>query len=372
MNETVHLTINFNMPSKAVKWRRFMKKILALFLSLILVVGTVTACGSSAKESTATTATTASTADTAVKTGLGVVLSIAKSTNATDAAKGLAEVDATAAAVLVGADGKILACNIDGSQAKINFDTTGQLTTATGTTFKSKQELKTEYGLGAKSAIKKEWNEQADAFAKYCVGKTLAEVKGIAVSDKGVATVADLTSSCTIGVTDFVSAIDKAVTNAQNLGAKSTEKLGIAVTNDMGKSANVSATAAGLAQGYSFYSAVTTDTTGKITSCVIDASQGNINFDAKGTITTDLTKAPQPKQELKEAYGMKAKSGLGKEWYEEANSFAKYATGKTASDIKGIAVTADGKATIADVTSSVTISVAPLMTVVSNAVAAAK
>ena len=349
-----------------------MKKIFALFLSLILVVGTVTACGSGAKESTATTATTATTADTIVKTGLGVVLSIAKSTNATDAAKGLAEVDAYAVAVLVGTDGKILACNIDSSQAKINFDTTGQITTATGTVFKSKQELKTEYGLGAKSAIKKEWNEQANAFASYCVGKTLAEVKGIAVSATGVATVADLTSSCTIGVTDFISAIDKAVTNAQNLGAKSTEKLGIAVTTDMGKSANFSATAAGLAQGYSFYCAVTTDTTGKVTSCMIDASQGNVNFDAKGTITTDLTKAPQPKQELKEAYGMKAKSGLGKEWYEEANSFAKYATGKTASDIKGIAVTADGKATGTDVTSSVTISVAPLMLVVSNAVAAAK
>jgi len=345
-----------------------MKKILFLFLSLILVVGTVSACGSTAKENT----TAAAVADTTVKTGLGVVLSIAKSTNATDAAKGLAEVDATAAAVLVGADGKILACNIDGSQAKINFDVTGQLTTATGTTFKSKQELKTEYGLGAKSAIKKEWNEQANAFASYCVGKTLVEVKGIAVNATGVATVADLTSSCTIGVTDFISAIDKAVTNAQNLGAKSTEKLGIAVTTDMGSSASVSATAAGLAQGYSFYSAVTTDTTGKITSCVIDASQGNVNFDAKGTITTDLTKAPQPKQVLKEAYGMKAKSALGKEWYEEANAFATYVTGKTVNDVTGIAITTAGKATSADLTSSVTISVAPLMKVVSNAVAAAK
>ncbi len=359
-----------------------MKKLLTILLSLAIVTSMFTACGKSTDENNATNNVTSTTAPTAgptteatdegttnaaVKTGLAVISSIGKSKSA-EQEDGLAEVDSTVIAVLVDADGKILSCRIDASQAKANFSVEGKITTDLATAFPSKQELGSDYGLGAKSGIGKEWNEQANAFADYVVGKTVEEVKGIAVNEEGIATEADLTSSVTIHIGDFVAGIEKAVASAQELGAAATDKLGLSVSTSISGSKDASADAEGLAQAYSYYSAVTTNADSKITSCVIDSSQGNVNFDAKGTISTDLTAAPQTKQELKEAYGMKAKSGLGKEWYEEANSFAAYATGKTIDDVKGIAVSEEGIAAEADLVSSVTIHVAPLISIVEKAV----
>ena len=60
------------------------------------------------------------------------------------------------------------------------------------------------------SSIGKEWNEQAAAFAQYVLGKTVDEVKGIAVNEEGVATDADLTASVTVHIAPFVANIEKA------------------------------------------------------------------------------------------------------------------------------------------------------------------
>jgi hypothetical protein len=53
---------------------------------------------------------------------------------------------------------------------------------------------------------------------------------------------------------------------------------------------------------------------------------------------------------------MKSASGIGKEWYEQANAFAAYATGKSVDEIKGIALT-EGKPADADLAASVTVHV---------------
>lgn len=129
----------------------------------------------------------------------------------------------------------------------------------------------------------------------------------------------------------------RAVANAEDLGAKSTDKLGLAVTTEISKSKDATAEEAGLAQAYSSYAVVTTDTDGKITSCYMDASQSSVNFDTKGVISTDLTVAPKTKQELGYDYGMAKASGIGKEWFEQADAFLAYAVGKTAAEVKGIA-----------------------------------
>ena len=63
-----------------------------------------------------------------------------------------------------------------------------------------------------------------------------------------------------------------------------------------------------------------------------------MNFDKTGKITTDLTVAPQTKNELKEAYGMKVASGIGLEWYQQAENYAQYALGKTPAELSGLAV----------------------------------
>lgn len=339
-----------------------MKKILALLLISTMIIGLATGCGKG-KET--------SKSGEAAKTGFAVISSLEKSKDASAEGDGTAQTDSLVVAVLVGKDGKILDCKIDAAQTQITFSAEGKLTTDIATIFKSKQEKGTEYGMKGQSGIGKEWNEQADAFADYVIGKTADEVKGIAVSAEGVPTDADLTASVTIHVSDMIAGVEKAVANAQELGAASGDKLGIGVTTDMSKSKDASAEGDGLAQAYSNYAALTVNGDGKITSCFIDGSQGNVNFSTAGAITSDLTAAPQTKQELKEGYNMKGQSGIGKEWYEQANAFAKYVTGKTLEEVKGIALT-EGVPSDADLAASVTVHVNAFITNIEKAVTNAK
>ena len=73
--------------------------------------------------------------------------------------------------------------------------------------------------MGKVSAIGKEWNEQANAFADWTVGKTVDEVTGMTLktTEGGEVTpdVPELTSSVTVTVTDWQAAIAKAVANAK-------------------------------------------------------------------------------------------------------------------------------------------------------------
>ncbi len=348
-----------------------MKKIIPLLLSVVIALGVLSACGKEKEEPSTSAAPEASQSaepsEATAKTGFAVVSSIEKSKAPVGADAGIAQADSLVAAVLVDQEGKILACAIDAAQTKINFSTEGKILTDKATVFKSKQDLGTEYGMGKVSGIGKEWNEQANAFAAYVVGKTVDDVKGIAVDEEGVPTDEDLASSVTVKIGIFIEAVEKAVTNAKDLGAKITDKLGLAVTTEISKSKDATAEEPGLAQAYSTYAVATTDTDGKITSCYLDGSQSNVNFDAKGVITSDLKAAPKTKQELGYDYGMKKASGIGKEWFEEADAFAKYVKGKTASEVKGIAVDAEGKATDEDLISSVTVRVAPLLAIVEKA-----
>jgi hypothetical protein len=368
-----------------------MKKMTSLLLSSVLVVSLLAGCGSNktteestteqttqTEESAGTTDTKETTTDTTtsdgtgVKTGIAINTSLASSTDATADAEGVAQTDSLAVAVSVDADGKILNCKIDSAQTKINFSTDGKITTDLTTEMKSKQELGSDYGMAKASGIGKEWNEQADAFAAYVVGKTIEEVKGIAVTDEGVASDADLASSVTIHIGDFISTVEKAVTNAKDLGASSTDKLGLAINTTIDKSTDAASDAEGVAQAYSYYTVVTTSTDGKITSCVVDSTQGTVNFDTKGAITTDLTAQVQTKQELGSDYGMAKASGIGKEWNEQADAFSTYVTGKTIDEVKGIAVSDEGLAEDTDLVSSVTIHIAPLISIVEKAVANAQ
>jgi hypothetical protein len=335
-----------------------MKKYIALTLCFLLAIFAFAGC------------TSGGGSGEAVKTGLGVVSSIAKSTDAGEK-DGLAEVDSMIAAVTVDKDGKIVNCKIDAAQTKINFSTEGKIITPLDTAYKSKQELGTEYGMAKASGIKKEWNEQADAFAKYVTGKTAAEVKGIAVTAEGVASDKDLSSSVTVHVGDFIAVVDKAVANAKDLGAKSGDKLGLGVLTSIAKSTDAG-DKDGVAQAYTNYTATTFDANGKVTSCVIDASQSNVNFSKEGKITSDLTAAMETKQELGPKYGMAKASSIKKEWNEQADAFAKYATGKTAAEVKGIAVTAEGTPSDKDLASSVTIHIGDYQAVIEKASANAK
>jgi hypothetical protein len=331
-----------------------MKKIVSLVLCLALVMTMFTACGAKG-----------------VKTGLAVVSSAGSSKEATEEKEGLTQVDSTAVAVLVDDKGVIKDIVIDVVQTKFNFSTTGEVTTDLAKTFDSKKELGDAYNMKAASPIGKEWDEQAVALEEYVIGKTISEVKGIAL-DGGYPTDEDLTSSVTMNIASMITAIEKAVNNAKDLGAKAGDKLGLGITSGSGsKTKNASADGDGMFQAYSHYGAVTFDKSGKITSSVIDASQTNVSFSTEGKLTSDLADDFKTKLELGDGYNMRAASPIGKEWFEQSEAFCDYMKGKKVSDISGIALS-DGYPAEEDLLSSVTMHITDFIIVVEEAGAVTK
>ena len=186
-----------------------MKKLVSLLLILAVVAGLLAACAGvpvsvadPLPEDTQTAPETTDTTDTPETDGTDVP--------AADGADGLVQADIMLTAVTVDEAGVILSCAIDSVQAKVPFDAAGQLTGDTAAPILSKNELGEDYGMKKASSIGKEWNEQAAAFAAYCVGKTIDEVSGIAVTEEGKAGDADLAASVTISIGGFQSLIAKA------------------------------------------------------------------------------------------------------------------------------------------------------------------
>lgn len=362
-----------------------MKKKLAVLLSLTLAASMLTVgCGNKTDAPAETPAQTEAPATTdapadapvaeegSLKTGFAALVGASSHSKDAEAdADGTAEVDSTVAAVTVDADGKIVECVLDSVQVKVNFDATGKITSDLASTFDTKNELKEGYNMKGVSGIGKEWYEQAQAFADYCVGKTAEEVRGIALDEKTAPTDADLAAGCTVSAGEFVESIAQAAETATDMGAQAGDKLGLAIVDSISKSTDATADAEGLAQAYVHYAVTTTDADGKITSCILNASQGNMNFDATGKITTDLATTYKTKNELKDDYGMRGASAIGKEWFEQAEAFAQYCVGKTSDEVAGIAMD-QGVPTDADLAAGCTVHATDFVNVVSKAAANAK
>ena len=190
-----------------------MKKKASLLLGLLLAT-TILAAGCGAAGTTQGDKGDQGTAAGTARTGVAITTDISSSKDATAAEAGLAQSDVTVAAVTVDADGKITACAIDSVQTKVMFDGTGKLATDPTATFPTKQELGDDYGMKKVSSIQKEWNEQVNAFADYCIGKTAKEVTGIAVTQEGKAAEQDLAASCTIHILSLQALVAQAAENA--------------------------------------------------------------------------------------------------------------------------------------------------------------
>ncbi len=335
------------------------KRIIPMFVAVLLLLSSCTTVGLVEEAS--------------VKTGLSIIADFTSSKDATADADGLVQINVTFTGVTLDADGKIVKCAIDMSQAKINFDTTGKITSDLTAEVKTKDELGDDYGMKAKSGIGKEWYEQAAAFADYCVGKTAEEVSAIAVTDEGYAADEDVLAGTTVHVSGLIEGVVAACENAQDLGASASDTLGIATDIDLaGHSKDAADDADGTGYSYAYYTAITLNADGQITSSVLNAAQFQVTFNKEGVITTDLTAPQYDKQQLGDAYGMKAKSGIGKEWYEEANAFAAYVKGKTAAEVSAIAIDENGHATDADVLAGTTVGIVSFQTVIEKAAATAK
>ena len=334
-----------------------MKKWIALLLTLTL---------------TFTFGTLSATAEQSagLKLGLSIVVSLANSTDASDS-EGLAQSDSDAIAVLVDADGKIVDLAIDSAQTKLPFTADVKLGANFPADPKTKNELGTDYGMSKVSKIG-DWDQQIEAFRQYVIGKTAQEVQGIALDDATHPTDADLTAGCTMSIGSYISGVVAAVEKATPVNASATDKVGLGIVTTTDRSADAADGEDGVAEAYSYYAAVTVNADGAVTAALIDSTISDVKFDATGKITSDLTTPVATKQELGDAYGMRKASGIGKEWNEQANALAAYLLGKTAEQIKGIAVTDDGKAADPDLLASVTVSLGDLTGVALKAIANAK
>jgi len=136
-----------------------------------------------------------------------------------------------------------------------------------------------------------------------------------------------------------LTACGQTATTAATTAAAATSglRLGFGSVVTASKSASVTAEKEGIAESYSYYVAVLIDADSKIQNVWIDSVVHRGNFDATGTLTSDITAAGSTKRELGDAYGMKKASAIGKEWWEQADALEAYFVGKTVADIDAAA-----------------------------------
>ena len=149
-------------------------------------------------------------------------------------------------------------------------------------------------------------------------------------------------------------------------------KTGLYIGTDIGDSTNATTDENGEALYDVTIVAVTVDDAGIIRDCIIDSIKATVAFDATGAITSDLAADVLTKNELGEAYGMKAYGNAKYEWNEQAAELAKYAKNKTVEQLKNGAVNESGKAKDADLASTVTIKIGGYVDAIEAAVANAK
>ncbi len=140
---------------------------------------------------------------------LAVIASADGSTSASADSVGSANLNVDVTALTV-KDEVITSCVIDSVQAKVSFDNAGQIASDLSEPVLTKNQLGENYGMVHYGGAIAEWNEQAASFASYVMGKTAAEVAGIAVTE-GKPADADLAASVTIAIGGFQALIAKAL-----------------------------------------------------------------------------------------------------------------------------------------------------------------
>lgn len=188
-----------------------MKRILALVLCLCTLIA-LAACGAQQNPTPSNPEIT----EAEYKLGMGVVVNMDSSKT------GNAQVDATAAAVILDKDNKIVSCRIDVAQNKMDI-TDGAVEAEKE--FKTKMELGDDYNMAkygtpnVEGGTVKEWYVQTKAFEEYVVGKTADEVKAIELKEanghKIAADEALLSAGCTMQITDICAVVAEAVANAR-------------------------------------------------------------------------------------------------------------------------------------------------------------
>ena len=336
------------------------KKLFALMLVSMLALSLFAGCSSE----DVTPDPAPGEEETIVSVGLGSVSSIEKSRDADDERTAQAEVNTTIAAASFDQDGKVLTVTIDVAQARVGYDADMKVSNDKTAEVQSKLQLGDAYNMKPRSDIGKEWYEQMAELEAWMIGKTVAEIKGMSLEENRPAE-ADLTSSVTITVDTYIAALENAYANA--VVVENVDKVGLGVTIDISKSTDLNDENVARAQVDSTFSATAVDSTGKVVATFIDVAQVRVTFNEEGKVTADKGAVLKTKKELGDAYNMKPRSDIGKEWDEQIAELEAWMIGKTISEIKGMELL-EGRPADADLTSSVTILVGGYVTAVERAV----
>lgn len=312
-----------------------MKKLLSIILAALTLFTVIAMTGCGAAKT--------------LKFGMGVYSYYEAGTNADGETNGEGEAVTSVAAVLVDADGKIVKCVIDTVDYKASWTLAGEdITHEIDDEIKTKYELGTDYGMAAYGSDANgdgkvlEWFEQIDAFCKVVEGKTIDEVKALVVN--GYAGNDEvMAAGCTIGIADYVKALEKAVANTADSNATADDTLNIAIiAADSGEGASEEADGNVELEVTIVAAAVNAD--GKVAAMATDAVQTKFTFSTAGEATYDAAAEIKTKVELGAAYNMSAYgadlNGDGKvlEWNEQAAVFSAECLGKTANEITALAV----------------------------------
>lgn len=151
--------------------------------------------------------------------GVGQVSQVGSLADASAEKPGTAQVNTMIAAVVLDEENRIVSLAFDQVQTQVKFSLEGK-PVEVPEDIRSKLEIGEGYGMKRASSIGKEWFEQAEAFAQYCQGKTVEEVLKVETQQKDeghpmVPSGADLTSSVTIGIGDFLESLQKAAAAAK-------------------------------------------------------------------------------------------------------------------------------------------------------------
>ena len=187
-----------------------MKKVISIALVLVLALSVfaMVGCGKDANTDTDAPAAT-------LKFGMGVVAAFANAKDADGDTNGGSEFNTTAVAVLLDADNKIVAIDLDTAQIKTAWTSEGKIVATED--FRTKYDKGTDYGMAAygyrhdgTDGEVLEWDVQAAEFDKALVGKTAADFAAFA-DETGYATGDLATAGCTINVNAMIQAATAAV-----------------------------------------------------------------------------------------------------------------------------------------------------------------
>lgn len=306
-----------------------MKKLLALLLALVMVLSFAACENEEEPVEPAEPSTPAEPAEpvaeaAAYTLGLGTVVS----TGSTK--EGLAQVDATFAAVVTDAEGKIVAIDLDVAQSKCKADEAGVFS-AEGFDARTKTEKGPDYGMTGASPIGAEWDAQMAAFEAWAIGKTIDYIVGVELVEANghmvAANEADLYAGCTMSIGDFQAAIADSANYTAEFTATGAFKLGLGVVTSC-TVAEATEEKAGSIQMYSDYAAIVNGEDGAIIAACLDAIQPKIDLALDGALTPveDL----RSKYTKQGDYGMTGASPIGAEWFEQADAYCAYLVGKTA------------------------------------------